>query len=525
MIDGALSVNAWEAPALPKRKRLSGSNERGFAGARVSPYVVWTRALEAEHERIKNDLVSLRSHARQLKSDNAYVARYESLVEECVIGSEGDGITFESTLASKSGKPKQAQNDVVESEWAEFGKAVTTDGTMSWLQFRHKVEATRAIDGEVLIRLVRGYPNRWGFAVELIDADRLDHLVNTPQDVMGNRTVMGVKMDRWNRPIGYWIRVAHPADWEASNTRSTLVDASEIIHYFDPSRICAWRGISDLTPVMVPLSMLDRLDTSVLAAANFESDRLAIIKAPTPVKIEDEESGEIEYHAPDTIKAANELQRQQGAGWALNYQAIPLGTEIEFPAKSSPNPALQEWRVSMLKKSSTGLGVSYAALSSDQSQASYSAQRSAEKYERDGWRRRQQLSIRKIDQPIFAAWAEMAVLSGAINLPIPVAAIIKAAQWTPRSWSYTDPSKDIAASVLAIRSGLSTWQIELGKLGLNWRKVFTQAALERKFLAMLKLSFDLSSNGALSLESLLAASDEPKKGEDGEASTTEDGNA
>ena len=61
-------------------------------------------------------------------------------------------------------------------------------------------------------------------------------------------------------------------------------------------------------------------------------------------------------------------------------------------------------------------------------------------------------------QPIFEAWLEMAVLSGALSLPTyeTEPERYEAVRWVFRGYSYVDPQKEIAAQKAAVRSGFKT---------------------------------------------------------------------
>jgi capsid protein len=74
--------------------------------------------------------------------------------------------------------------------------------------------------------------------------------------------------------------------------------------------------------------------------------------------------------------------------------------------------------------------------------------------------------------------------------------VLEAVLWTPRGWDWVDPYKDVQASVSAIRSGLSTYQRECAKRGLDWRKVFAQRAAEDAEAKKLNLALDLTTSGA-----------------------------
>ena len=57
-----------------------------------------------------------------------------------------------------------------------------------------------------------------------------------------------------------------------------------------------------------------------------------------------------------------------------------------------------------------------------------------------------------------------------------------ACEWIGASRGQIDELKETQAAILRIRSGLSTWEDELGRLGKDWRKVFAQLQREQEEL-------------------------------------------
>jgi len=150
----------------------------------------------------------------------------------------------------------------------------------------------------------------------------------------------------------------------------------------------------------------------------------------------------------------------------------------------------------LLEGISTGLGVAYHSLTGDVSQANYSSARVALLEERANWVKLQKWFIDRACNPIFQAWLETSISTGAIKVPVLDYKKAYKPIWWPRSWSWVDPQKEIQASTTAIESGLSTFQIELGSQGLNWRKVLQQRRVEQEYIKELGLEVHLSTKSA-----------------------------
>jgi len=467
----------WKRAAEPKAADGRAPRARTYAGAQLSRFVDFSIVLESAHRARLRDLAKLRAHSRDLAANNVYQKRFLELVSTHLVGP--DGITFESEILGNLGKPKEDLNDQIEAAWEDWGKVCTTDGRLSWLEFQHLVGETVAVDGECLIRKVRGYPNAFGFAVEIIDADRLDHRLNIPASRYTNRVVMGVELDDWGRRVAYHIWTAHPSDREA-NPVLVRVPAEEILHVYTEDRVRATRGLPWATPCMVQLNMLGRLWTSELAAANHEADRIGIIKSQQGAD-PDLFVGEGD-NAPTTDAIAN---AQEISSEIATFLGLDPGLDVVFPQLQHPNGAFPEFSKFLLKGISAGFGVSAHSLTGDVSEANFSSLRAALLDERDHWRKRQAWFIKSVCAPIYADWLRLAIFAGKVPaMPFEKA---HAPVWWPRSWDWVDPEKDAKASLLSIQGGLSTYQQELGARGQDWRETFRQLAEEKAYAEELGL--------------------------------------
>ena len=453
----------WGSKPQPQPQPFRGS--RFYAGAQLSRLVSFSTALESADVERKRDLLRLRAHARDLAKNNAYAARYAQLCSTHIVGP--DGMTLESEVTGNLQRPKEPLNQAIKAEWAAWGRACTPDG-IPWVDLQQVVAETASTDGEVLVRFLRGASNPWGFQVELIDADRLDHTWNA-ELANGSRIVMGVEQDAFGRAVAYHLWSGHPSEYLPSGGR-VRVPAGEIIHVYRKDRARASRGIPWASPVMLQLNLLGRYWEAEAAAANAEADRLAFLKSDLT------DMGD----QPNPMEA--EIQSEHAT-----FIPLPPGVDAVVPPLQHPNSAFDSFTKAMLKGISSGLGVAYHSLSGDVGDANYSSARVALLEERDNWRKLQGWFSRSFCDPIFRAWLEMAVLSGRVKVPSLDWERACAPRWVARSWDWVDPTKDVAASVESIKWGLSTYQEELAALGLDYRKVFAQRAAEQELAKSLGL--------------------------------------
>jgi capsid protein len=66
--------------------------------------------------------------------------------------------------------------------------------------------------------------------------------------------------------------------------------------------------------------------------------------------------------------------------------------------------------------------------------------------------------------------------------------------WIGTGTGQIDELKETQAAILRIKAGLSTYEIEIGRLGEDWREIFEQKALEAGVMAERGLTFDMGTN-------------------------------
>ena len=455
----------------------------GYAAGNVNSRVVnFSSELASPNKEIKRDIRALRAHSRTLIRDNAFMRRYLQLVSTHIVGP--NGITFDSVLTGNKDKPKKAWNDAVKHAWKEWGKDATGDG-MPWTDFETLVLETVAGDGEAFVRVLTGFPNAFGFALELVDADRVDYTWNRAPATGINEIVMGVEVDQWGRRVAFWIWTAHPTDVTAERKR-IRVPAAQMIHIGRPDRTHATRFIPWATSVMNLMNLLGRYWNSEVAAANHEADRLGFLESDLGTM--DPSDGGEDLADPTTLQIQSDLAQ---------FVGLPAGVRANIPNLQHPNGAFDPFSKAMLRGIASGLGVAYHSLTGDVGAANYSSARVALLEERDNWRKLQSWLIRSFHDKIFPLWLDMAVLSRQLDLPVTDPGKLCAPQWYPRGWQWIDPEKDTNASKAAIAGGFTTLQAVCAEQGDDWQEILDQRAVEQAYAKEKGLFLDYTTKGAM----------------------------
>jgi lambda family phage portal protein len=215
-----------------------------------------------------------------------------------------------------------------------------------------------------------------------------------------------------------------------------------VIHLFLPERPGQTRGVTWFASALMRLHMLQGYEEAEVVRARASSALMGFIQSPEGELIGDEiyEGQRVSEFTPGVFKY------------------LAPGESVTVPDLNAPDGQLEPFTRSMLRAVAAGVGVSFESISKNFSESNYSSSRLSLLEERDTYRVLQRSMIENFHQPVFEAWLEMAVLSGALNLPgyETNPDRYRASRWIPRSWEWVDPQREVEAYKTAVRCGFKT---------------------------------------------------------------------
>jgi lambda family phage portal protein len=434
---------------------------QGAMGGRLT--LDWIASILSADQEIKGNMRLLRARARELSRNNPVAKSYLKILVANVIGEKGIG--YQAQVRNNDRTLNAAFNTKIEDAWTDWCKKenCTVDGKLSFRAVQNLVLKTIATDGEIFIRKVLGFDNKYRFAIQLIDADQVDHLFSRFASKSENEIRMGIEVDVWGRPVAYHVNEKHPSDLGGSLVR-TRIPADQILHLYDPERVSQTRGITWYHPCMIELRMLGGYVEAELVAARTGAAKMGFL--------ENSEPGAFVEPNPD---AKYRLEAQPGV-----IEQLPAGMKFVPWQVDHPAGAFPAFVKAMLRFVASSLGVSYNALASDLEGVNYSSMRSGMLIERDQWKMLQSFMKEQLLQPIFEPWMSMALLSGSLVLDSRDPARFLAGKWEPRGWMWVDPLKDVQATILAIGAGLTSRDAAIAEQGGDVEEVMEQLSEEKK---------------------------------------------
>ncbi len=441
-----------------------------FDGASIHRLLLdWITQARSADDEIKGDIRLLRARARELGRNNSYVKRYFRLLQNNVIGPMG--IMLQAQV--RNGEESDAgANAAIEAAWNDWASSpVTVDGRLTLRRFEKLILKTMACDGEAFVRLWRGFEgNRYGLALQAIDADLIDETFNRPRRGSENEIRMGVEIDSLSRPVGYWVWTAVGTDLMRERY---FVPAGEMLHLYDPDRVNQTRGVTWVHSVMVPAHMLNAYEESEAVAARIGASKMGLFE-----KRIDSVAGDLASEKKPATMEAN----------PGTFEIVPDGYEFKAWEPDHPTAQFPAFIKQMLRKIASGFSVFYNVLANDAEGVSYSTMRSFALVERDDWRSIQQDFIDMWRRPLYSAWLGMALLTGALKAASRDPARYLAVRHRPRGWQWIDPEKEAKAAVISIQNGLGTRTGFLAEKGEDLEDVFAELAREQELAAKYGLS-------------------------------------
>ena len=449
------------------------------------------------NESLKISLTKMRHRSRELVNDNDYGKKFISMVKTNVIGP--NGIKLQARALGSDGLPDKVDNDAIEMAWKDFCKMenCTVAGNLTMNDVDRIGIGTVATDGEVFIRIVYGSRYKYGFALYLIDPDKLDTNLNQDKFGRSNRVIMSVELDEFDVPVAYFVLTRHPSEtnyyggatltqisgggYAYGGKHYMRIPANEIIHLFLPEKVQQCRGIPWMHTSIKRLNMIGGYEEAELVAARVGASTIGTIST---------ETGE-EYKG-DGMEADGTILQDLEPG---SIHQLPKDQTFTLHDPTHPTGSYNYALKGFLRGASAGLDVAYNNFAGDMEGVSFSSIRSGTIEERENWKMKQNWWVEHCKDAVYKVFLRNALLRGLIvndkgvTLPISRTEKFMNIKWQPRGFAWVDPKKDQETNDLAIAAGHTTNSNVVAQVGLDLEDVYEQLAYERDLAIKYGLDF------------------------------------
>lgn len=395
------------------------------------------------------------------------------------------------TATIEVGAPDVYANQRVESWWEDTQRAENIDvrGRRSFNMLRQIMFWGGARDGGHFVRMIKdSRVNKNGFAIQLINDEWCDYFYNVYDTGSGTTIRMGIEypFTAWGigQPIAYYFIKRIPRDWQTfaryggqnSYQLRERVPAEEIIHYArfndtESTRPAPW-GIS----ILGKIRQLDQYEVAEVVAARRQACSTGWLESTVNPE------GGMAAVLPDPKTGIPSMPVTPGGLYGL-----PWGVTYKEGNPTHPNGNFGEFRNGMGKSACAGLpGANYWVIFNE-GNMSFSAGRTTRLDTQEVCKGLQRFHIQTAENTIFENGLEMALITGAVPLPISKFSKFNRKAFQGRRWKGIDEAKDAQAAALRIANKLSSRSKECAEEGVDFEDNAMELAEEDMLLEELGL--------------------------------------
>lgn len=515
------AVSTVVQQVMPPGASAVASGGVAYDGAKkFDRLALWQPPLRSADADILIDKDAVDARVRDTFRNDAYVAGGESIYKDSIVGGRYQLNAKPDTMVLFGKDDEKWETEFQEEVEAKF--MLWAESPQNW------VDAARRCNFTAMVRLAVGLDLAGGevlasaewmpddgrpfrVALQMIDPDRL----STPMDgVYANdrRIRKGVERDRKGAPVAYHIRNTHPSDgafFDYANPASwrwSRIPARKpwgrpmVLHLFEALRPDQSRGISRIASALSELRMTKHFRQTELERAVVASTYAASIESELPQDVAAALGAGTTGEGNPTTQWIEDylalLDTYSGAARNLHMDGakIPIfapGTKLKIQNPGANGPVGDKFEQSLLRYIAAALGVSYEQLSRDYTETNYSSARAAMG---ETWKTMQAMKKRVADATanfIYRLWLEEAINYNQIEAlktkKAPKfyeglnAEAYCECEWVGAGIGQIDPLKETQASLLRLKAGLSTKEIEVARIsGSDYRKIARQIQRERE---------------------------------------------
>ena len=434
----------------------------------------WPTSNKSADDMMLDDLATINARARLSRINDwqgkSIIGAYERNVA-------GIGITPRANARDpETGKALEdfnADADKLFKRWYRRGKFSDIEGKKSGAeQQRLAISELVTVGESFAVMSYKRRPETVGLTIQMIEPEQLDDTL-AKNSTTGNEVRRGIEVDEYNRAIAFWICTAkHPL--ENYSAKSTRIPADRVLHLMQNARVRQTHGFSLLAPVLRRMRHLQMYDEYELVAKRIESCIGGTVK--TNGDFGDLSAGLTPETGDDGTDSNSNPEMILEPG--MIHKLAP-GEEFDLINPQRPGSIYGPFTERQIAQNAAGADLDFATVARDYSKGNFSSQRQGILECDKVYSPLQLLLIDQWLRPIYEEFITLAVMEGRLDAP----KFYSSAEWTaeyleadwqspPKPW--VDPAKQSVGAKIALENGLTTLQVEMNKLGLDWRDVLRQ---------------------------------------------------
>lgn len=495
----------WPFTRASKMRRVSGATKiRAFDAAESHRLLSqWGTSSDTADQAIYRDLAALRARSRNLAINNPLARRILKLRRWNIVGP--NGMTLQAHTRMKT-PPKQgsdldknnnARIEAAFEDWCQRG-VCTVDRRFTFTDVQGIFQESKDRDGEFFVRHIRGRAagNKYGYALQLLEADRCDHTLNDTAR-SGNPIRLGIEIDKqWGYPVAYYFQRGEPSVTSFSSHVTggeyDRVPADEIIHGYDAERAFQTRGFPLMAAIMKTLRMQGGYIEAELVAARSAAAKMGFLKTKAPESY----VGDGEETAGGAVISDFEAGTIENIGDA---EFIPFDPQ-------HPTGAFKPF-IELIERHVAGVGgVAYESLSNNRTGVNFSSLRHGAIEERDTYIVGQEALKSQLCVPVYNEWLKWAMTTGVLPFPMSDFERYAEVSFVGKRWQWVDPLKDALSNEKQVSLLSKSLQDVAAESGRDFFENVDRIAAEREYAK--QKGVPLGVDGGLTLADLIGTDGE-----------------
>jgi len=430
----------------------------------------WTATSEGPNTVIfgSGDILRARSHDQVRK--NPWASKG---LRSYVANAIGTGIK------PQSRHPKPEIRAALHKAWKRWCDEADADGQTDFYGLQALSVRSMGEGGEGLARFRTRLPQD-GLSVplqlQLLEAEHLPVMKNETAPNSGNIVRAGIEFDRIGRRVAYHLYREHPSDisvlFQANSQQTVRLNASDVIHLYQPLRPGQLRGEPWFAPSLVRLWDIDKTDDAHLVKHQIANMFAGFI---TKNALDDSLLGE---NASD-VDADNVPIANLESG---TMQELLPGEDIKF-SQPPGGGEYEQFIRPQLRAVAAGLGITYEMLTGDLTGVNYSSIRAGILEFRRSCEQLQYFTIAfQFCRRVWRRWCDAAAFVGVIDSRDYLAnrGDYWDVDWICPGWDWVDPEKEVAAKKESVRCGFESRSKIVNGLGYDPEVMDEEIASDNK---------------------------------------------
>lgn len=421
---------------------------------------------EDYHFRSENKYYDLIEQARDMDRNDGLVG--------CLADRRVDNIVQQGfTLDTKTGD--KGLDLEIWNRWQAFaGDPEQCDiaGELCWHEIERLACRAESIDGDFVVIGTEDGP------FQTLEAHAIQTSTRIPD------TFLGVTRNKYGRREQYHVR--YDLDSQGKKSESEAIDVRtadgirQLFHVYNPKRVNATRGVTQLAPIFSLSGMLEDINFAKLVQQQIVSCFAIFRKLAAGVP--DLPSADGAYGEPSTETTASGTRQLEGISPGMEIVGR-AGEDLTGFSPAVPNSEYFQQVKLILQIIGVNFGLPLCLVLMDGSETNFSGWRGAVDEARKGFVTDQLNLVRRLHQPAYTWWLsrEIELDSSLRKASSRDGVKIFGHKWNLPTWSYIEPVADAEGDAKQLRNALTSPRRMHAARGKDWETIAEEIISDNRY--------------------------------------------